>query len=59
MKSHGQFNLLIGSAKIMGKAAYSAPQSKIASAVLAARWKGNHPGADKGKPLETCVHGGF
>ena len=37
MESKGQFNLLISSAKIMGKAAYTAPQSEIASAVLAVK----------------------
>ena len=37
MESHGQFNILISSAKIMGKAAYTAPQSEIASAVLAVK----------------------
>ena len=35
MESQGQFNRLVSSAKIIGKASYSAPQSKIASAVLA------------------------
>ena len=40
-ESHGQFNLLISSAKIMGKAAYTASQSEIAIAVLAVKmeWK--------------------
>ena len=37
MESHNQFNLLVSSAKIMGKASYSAPQSKIASTVLAVK----------------------
>ena len=37
MKSLNQFNLLVSSAKIMGKASYSAPQSEIASAVLAVK----------------------
>ena len=35
--SHGQFNLLVISAKIMEKSAYSAPQSKISVAVLAVK----------------------
>ena len=35
--SENQFNLLSSSAKIMGKAAFSAPQSEIAGAVLASR----------------------
>ena len=39
MESHGQFNLSISSAKIMGKAADTAPQSEIASAVLAVKMK--------------------
>ena len=39
MESYGQFNLLISSAKNMGKAAYTAPQSEIASAVLAVKMK--------------------
>ena len=34
MEAQGQFNLLISSAKIMGKAAYTAPQSEISRAVL-------------------------
>ena len=41
MKSNGQFNLLISSAKIMGKAAYTAPQSEICRAVVSVKmeWK--------------------
>ena len=35
--SENQFNLLSSSAKIMGKVAFSAPQSEIAGAVLASR----------------------
>lgn len=35
--SDGQFNIISSSAKIMGKAAFSAPQSQIAWAVLATR----------------------
>ncbi len=35
--SNNQFNLIYSSAKIMGKAAFSAPQSEIAGAVLATR----------------------
>ena len=37
VESHNQFNLLVSSAKNMGKASYSAPQSKITSAVLAVK----------------------
>ena len=35
--SDGQFNLLSSSAKILGKSAFSAPQTEIAGAVLATR----------------------
>ena len=35
--SNGQFNLLSSSEKILGKSAFSAPQSKIAGAVLVTR----------------------
>ena len=34
MESHSQFNLLVSSAKILGKTSYSTPQSEIASAFL-------------------------
>ena len=37
--SNDQFNILYSSAKILGKTAFSAPQSKIAGAILAARIK--------------------
>ena len=37
MESCDQFNLLVSSAKIMGKASYSTPQSEIATAVLAVK----------------------
>ena len=37
MESHNQFNLLVRSAKIMGKGSNSAPQSEIASSVLAVK----------------------
>ena len=35
--SNGQFNLLSSSSKILGKSAFSAPQSEMAGAVLATR----------------------
>ena len=35
MQSQGQINLLTSTAKIMGKSAYSAPQSEISSSALA------------------------
>ena len=35
--SDGRFNLLSSSAKILGKSAFSAPQSEIAGAILASR----------------------
>ena len=37
MDSQDQFNILPSSAKIMGKSAYSTPQSEISSAILAVK----------------------
>ena len=37
MRSHDQFNLIYSSCKVLGKSAFSAPQSEIAGAVLATR----------------------
>ena len=60
MESQGHFNLLISSAKIMGKAAYTAPQSEIASTVLAVKIERKInlelPGAVKRDPNGTYVY---
>ena len=39
--SHDQFNLIYSSCKVLGKSAFSAPQSEIAGAVLATRMQQN------------------
>ena len=41
VRSHDQFNLISSYCKVLGKSAFSAPQSEIAGAVLATRMQQN------------------